>query len=64
MKASEVIAELQRGIDEGRDWEIVHPETGLPVNLVEWVMPSVQDRELWGAQPYVVVTQDPNKDLP
>ena len=61
VKASELIVQLQAGIDEGRDWEVVHPETHLPVNLVQWVMPSLSDREDFNAQPYVVVTQDPNR---
>lgn len=58
MKASELIAELQRGIDEGRDWEIVCSCALVPLGEVRWHMPSLQDRQDSHAQPYITITQE------
>ncbi len=52
MKASELIAELQKGIAEGRDWEVVTPD-GTPAQVV-YNMPSFVERED-GAEPYITL---------
>lgn len=57
MKASELIAELQRGIDEGRDWEVVCSTTHTTLHKVIWHMPSRDDRDD-GCQPFITVEQN------
>jgi endonuclease V-like protein UPF0215 family len=54
MKASELAIQLMQAVEIGCDWEVLQPETMLPVTEVLCRMPSHEERKS-GLQNHIIV---------